>query len=1128
MGPQHRYPIGRKLLYINIVLGILLFVLNSFHATGQVRETRALHSVQVRDTSEGTLVTITEMQLGSFVTRKNGLRFQLIVPRAGASVTPGYVYRSVAVIVHVDRKDNDAIFTFDLSNDAAVGLKHDTEKIEVLITPGIVSNPENPKIGEVKTQPPAVEKNQAAEKTPVPFVEPAAVVKAIASPNSTSQPVSPSVTSSESRGNRSKTGTLAGKIVDPNNSIILGASIILADERGARKALVSNGEGEYSFTDVEPGVYSLLATADGFQASEVRHIKIDSGQGQRLNIKLEIRLSRAEVTIAESPLRRGLTTRVLRGKDLETLPNTPGGLAAALRALAIRSGGPRGPQILVDGFSGGRLPPKESIREIRINENPFSAEYPQMGLARIEIFTKPGTDKFHASAFFNFNDESLNSRNPFAASRAPFQSRLYGGNVSGPLVSKRGSFFLDFERQEIDDNALINATIVDSAFNVVPFNRSVVIPQRKTIFSPRFDYQFGRNHTLVGRYSYTRSQTRGEKVGDFSLPERAVNSFNSEQRLQLTETSILGSTMVNETLFQFARRRNRQEGNDLLPVISVPDAFVGGGSDFKLSRQDEDFAELQNYTTWTRGKHDIKFGGQFRWVRLGEYAPENFSGTFTFAGGVGPQIDSRGQVVIDPATGLPTLISLSGIERYRRTLLLRGFGLSVADIRARGGGATQFSIAAGNPEAEVVQNEIGGFIQDDWRLRPNFTLSYGVRFEAQSNVKRNPNVAPRLAFVWAPGAANSDPKTVIRGGGGLFYDRFGEDYVIEAKRFNGLNQQQFIVAAPSILDLFPVSPTAASLASFAIPQSIRQIADGLRSPYSTQLSFSLERQLPHNFSVAATFVNTRSFRVLRSRNVNAPLVIGDDSTRPIMSAGEIFRYESNGRFNQNQLVINTGYTGKKYNFYTTYLLSDAMSDTEGANSFPAYQYDLGGEYGRSSLDIRHQFYFGGWVSAPWGVSLNPLIFFRSGTPFNIITGRDTNGDRLYTERPAFATDLNRPSVVLTSFGAFDLDPIAGQSMIPRNYGRGSSFFSVNLGISKTFTFVEGKDQTASASKARRPLSFTFSLQMENLLNRINAGLPVGNLSSALFGRSQWSAGAYGFGSNPGGNRRIEIQIFIKY
>ena len=126
-------------------------------------------------------------------------------------------------------------------------------------------------------------------------------------------------------------------------------------------------------------------------------------------------------------------------RDLEALPNDPNALAAALQALAGPTDQEGGAQIKVDGFSGGQIPPKEAIREVRINNNPFSAENEIPGFNGIEIFTQPGSDKWHGTRF-DFNDESLNSRNPFTTRRAPFQQRNIGFNLSGPIVSKRASF----------------------------------------------------------------------------------------------------------------------------------------------------------------------------------------------------------------------------------------------------------------------------------------------------------------------------------------------------------------------------------------------------------------------------------------------------------------------------------------------------------------------------------------------------------------------------------------------------------------------------------------------------------------------------------------------------------------
>ena len=211
-------------------------------------------------------------------------------------------------------------------------------------------------------------------------------------------------------------------------------------------------------------------------------------------------------------------------------------------------------QIYIDGFTGGRLPPKESIREIRINQNPFSAEYDRLGFGRIEIFTKPGTDKFRGQANMNYSNGIWDSRNPFASNKAPFQYRNYGGNLSGPLV-KKSSFFLDFEKRDMDENAVVHATTVDLNNFLVPIQQAILTPMRRTTFSPRADYQLTPNITLMARYSYTQSSQSNSGVGQFVLPSAGYNQDNTQQSLQLTETQIIGAKMVNETRFQYLRDR---------------------------------------------------------------------------------------------------------------------------------------------------------------------------------------------------------------------------------------------------------------------------------------------------------------------------------------------------------------------------------------------------------------------------------------------------------------------------------------------------------------------------------------------------------------------------------------------
>ncbi|MGH9903159.1 MAG: hypothetical protein ACRD68_15235, partial [Pyrinomonadaceae bacterium] len=420
------------------------------------------------------------------------------------------------------------------------------------------------------------------------------------------------------------------------------------------------------------------------------------------------------------------------------------------------------------------------------------------------------------------------------------------------------------------------------------------------------------------------------------------------------------------------------------------------------------------------------------------------------------------EIVRDAATGLPLLVSITSIERYRRTLLFDRQGLAPAEARARGGGATQFSIAGGDPEARVTRTDFSPFIQDDWRVRPDLTFSLGLRYERQNNIDGLLDFAPRVAFAYALGGTGGagggggqrrPQQTVIRGGFGVFYDRVGENLSLQADRFDGTTQQQFVVTTASengtqILNLFPAVPSVETLTAFAVPQTVRRVADDIRAPYTMQAALSVERQLPCRITLSVNFISARTLHVLRSRNVNAPLpgtfIPGVSAgIRPLPGAGNIFRYESSGRFNQNQLIVSVNNRfSREFTLFANYVLNRARSDTDGAGNFPVNQYDLRTEYGRSSQDIRHRFFLGGAINAlPWGIRLNPFVVANSGRPFNITTGRDANGDSLFTERPAFAVDPAKAGVRVTPFGSFDPNPVPGQPIIPRNYGTGPSFFT---------------------------------------------------------------------------------------
>lgn len=1004
-------------------------------------------------------------------------------------------------------------------------------------------------------------------------------------------------------------GSLRGTIKDELGAAIVGATVTIIDPAGTAKTTETNGEGVYTVSGLAPGKYIVMVSAQGFAPSDESEVDLAGGQRQTFDVTLKVTIEDQNVTVAaETPLSTESTNNanqtLITGKDLDALPDDPDELAAALQALAGPSVGPNGGQIFIDGFSGGRLPPKDSIREIRINQNPFAAENDQPS-GRIDILTRPGTDKMRGSMFFNFEDESLNSRNPFASSRTAYQVRQYGGNLGGPIVAKKASFFIDFQRRETDDNELVKGTMLDDNLNPLGFGFGVVTPRRNLTFSPRIDYQLNGNNTLVARYSFTRTRNQNSGVSGFSLPERAYDTASTQHNFQITETAVLNASMINETRFQVTRNRNELFGNNTVPTLNVSGAFLSGGSQVGEVLTNNTSWELGNFLAWQRGNHALKFGGRLRGVSISDSNPNNFGGTYTFTGGFVPTLDANNQPIFSQP------IFVDSLERYRRSRLFSGagFNLTPEEIRARGGGASQFSISAGDPLATVKQIDAGLYAQDDWRVRPNLTFSFGLRYENQSNISSLLNFAPRLAVAWSPGAANATrpPNMVIRAGGGVFYNRFSENNTLQANRFNGLNQQQFSISERPIyenvngvltfvgsqstpLDAFynPGPNNLPPLSSLTAGRQITwRVSDDLQAPTVYLGGVQVERQLPYRFTATVGFYSIHIRHVIRARDINAPLpgsitALNPLGTRPLGNIGDIYQYESSGRFDQNQFFIafNNRFS-RTISFFSSYSLSKTQNDTDGQGGglFPANSYDLSDEYGRAAFDVRHRFTFAGTVTLPWQISLNPFIMVTSGRPFNITTGQDTNLDRLFTERPSFApadADCSDPNIACTAFGNFNRNPAAGEKLIPRNYGQGPGFFSVNMRISKTWSFGSiaasaanrnnqnqqqgqsagggrggrGGGAAGGANQVRVPgggggpsmgggqrgpggpgggipglggstaegkrYSMQLSLNFSNLFNHVNLSTPVGSLSSPSFGQSLGLGGGFGGFGGPGG------------
>jgi hypothetical protein len=522
----------------------------------------------------------------------------------------------------------------------------------------------------------------------------------------------------------------------------------------------------------------------------------------------------------------------------------------------------------------------------------------------------------------------------------------------------------------------------------------------------------------------------------------------------------------------------------------------------------------------------LKFGTRWRRQADDNTSPQNFAGTFTFGGGTAPLLDANN-------APQPMLVPITSIERYRRTILFQSLGYPVSQIAYLGGGATQFSLTAGNPTLSASQFDLGLFLVDDWKASKTVTLSLGFRYEVQTNIGDRDDFAPRVGIAWSP-----IPKTVIRTGFGMFYDRFALGNTMTALRGDGIRQQQYAVTNPNF---FPAIPSAASLAGFQSSQVRQQISGSLTAPTYYQSLLSVERQLRFNTTLAVTYANSHILHMLHSRDLNAPLVGTYDPTipgsgvYPLGPVGAVYLMESSGLYNQNQLIINVNSRANRYLSLTgSYTLNRAMSNTDGLGTFPANPYSSLGEYGPASTDVHHRLSLNGTISTKWNISFSPLLNIASGPPFDITVGRDLYGTTLFNGRPGIATNPSKPGVIQTAYGLLDPNPTPDETLLRRNYGRGPGTVSVNLRVGKTVSFgklersaVQGGQRGGGGggNAGRGRYNLTISMQMQNILNHNNPGPITGNITSPIFGHANQPAGGAGNGgfSEAANNRRLELQ-----
>ncbi len=806
--------------------------------------------------------------------------------------------------------------------------------------------------------------------------------------------------------------TVSGVVRDPSGSGVPGAEVTLKPTGGqSKQTLLSQADGGFRFASVAPGDYSIEVRRDGFEVWSGA-LRVGARSAPALLVQLRLADLLQQVTVESEAVGLKLDhasnrNAVTVGRELlDALPMLDQDYITALSRFVDPSAtATSGVAVSVDGVEVNNVNVAASaIQEVKINQNPFSAEFARPGKGRIDVVTRPGTTQPHGTFNFLFRDHHLNARDAFALERASEQRRIYEGTLTGPLGDgKKTSFLIAINREEEDQQTIVNAFGPDGAVR-----ENVPIPLRFTLASWRVNRQQGENNTIAGGYNF-RSWTMDHfGAGAFVLPEASSRYEFYEHEVVYNQRTVITPHLLNQVNFLAGRFRWVFRALGEAPRVVVLESFTGGGAQIDNLRTENHFT-LHQVLTWNHGRHFVKTGFSV------------------------PDISRRAMNDLTNSLGS---YYFSSIDDYRQR---RPYSASIQQ---------------GDPRLVFVEKVFGGFAQDDFNLRPNLSVSLGVRYDYQNFFHDAYNFSPRAALAWSPDRAR---RIVVRAGGGLFYDRTGAVPIADFLRYDGVHLRRYVLSDPA----FPVDPGTLA----ALPVGLVRLDPAVRIPYTAQYSLALERRLSKSATLAATYTGSRGIGVFRSRDVNAPLP-PLYAGRPNPAINQWRQIESSGRLATDMLELTfRGNLGTHFSGFAQYTLGRAHTDTAGIYSFPADSYRLGGEWARADYDQRHQFNLLGTINQGKLLNLGLGVTLASGKPYNMTTGRDDNRDGLANDRPA---GVSRNTLEAEGVASLDLR------------------WSREIKLTKL--------------KGREGPSATLAVDAFNVTNRVNYTVWIGNLSSPFFGR----------------------------
>ena len=787
--------------------------------------------------------------------------------------------------------------------------------------------------------------------------------------------------------------------------------VVMKSDETTRMEAKTSDAGSFRFDDLTSGGYRVIARADGFRDTQVE-VTLDSRANAPLRISMPIATRTETVTVGASAPE--VTTEIAENQSSNTLDRSAldrvplfdeDYITATSRFLDDTAIGTNGTTLVVNGVeANGPGVTASAIQDIKVNQNPYSALFSQPGRARLEITTKGGTPDFHGSLNFMFRDSIFDAANAFAVGKPAEQRRYFEGAITGPLTrNRKTTFLLSLDEDFLDLQAVVHAQGPSGAID-----ENVPNPTRHFFGSGRIFHDFSsKDHFWIG-YSYERRTVQNQGVGSFVLPEAGTNFRFDEHEMNVSYTHLFSDKWVNQLRFLLGHFDNRTASLNDLPALVVQGEFTGGGAQATLRRTEYHFdgAEIVSYST---GMHAINSGIDVPDISRRAYDDfTNSGGAYTFG--------------------------------------------SVAAYIA--GQPSTYLVQRGMDRVTFVEKVVSGFFEDDLRLKPNFSVSLGMRYYWQNYFHDKPhNFAPRIGFAYA---RTKTSKTVARGGLGLFFDRTGPAPISDLLHLNGATLLRFIVENPS----YPVTPV--QLAS--VPASVVTLDPRTRIPRTLQYSVGFERQITARSTLSAMYVGSRGIDLFRSVDSNAPLLPA--GTIPDPSLGQVREIQSDGYQKSN--ALETTFQGKVSKYFSgqvQYRLSKTYNNTSGITFFPANSYDPSADWARSDNDRRHKFDLLGSSQPTRFFVVGVGLSLYSGLPTNVTTGTDNNDDGVVNDRPVG---------------------------VPRNSLHGPGLIDLDLNVSHDFLLSKSPDH---------PKTLTASLNSFNVLNHVNDVTYVGVITSPFFGHA---------------------------